>query len=87
MDVKRGMWSCYFDKTASRAIESIIRARAYSIQYICFFSVYCKLHWIVEEQTCVCGEFSLANPKRADQKHGKVWGQYTKCKRCSGNGL
>jgi len=42
MDVKRGMWSCDFDKTPSSAIESIIRARAYSIHYICFFSVYCN---------------------------------------------
>jgi hypothetical protein len=72
MDVKRGMWSCYFDQTASSAIEElIIGARVYSIHYMWFFSVYITI--TLNCGRAVCGEFSLANPKRADLKHGKVW--------------
>jgi hypothetical protein len=63
MDVKRGMWSCYFDKTASSAIEELTNgARAYSIHTMWFFFCQLQLHWIMEDQASVCGEFSLASP-------------------------
>jgi hypothetical protein len=65
MDVKRGMWSCYIDKTTySCAIEeSIIEARAYSIHYMWFSSAYCNYIGLWKSKHVFVENFLLQIPR------------------------